>query len=116
MPNPTQPHVMQEQVDVLTAVPGVSAWVLRRARTREVQRYLVFGKPDASRAVDKATLNVSVFHATPDGLGESRFTLPGAQAKVDRAKVEEAVFSAGLSTNPPYTLPGPMPMSKVEAA
>jgi predicted Zn-dependent protease len=30
--------------------------------------------------------------------------------------VEEAVFSAGLSTNPPYILPDPKPMTKVQAA
>ena len=116
MPNPTKSHVLQEHVDVLANVPGVSAWVLRHAHQREVQRYLIFGKPDASRAVDETTLNVSVFHSTPDGLGEARFMVPGAQSKIDRAKVEEAVFSAGLSTNPPYALPDPRPMPKVEAA
>jgi len=116
MPDTIRSQGLSSQVDALRSVTGVSAWVLRRTHSREVQRYLIFGEPEASRMVEETVLDVSVFHAAEEGLGESRFSLPGADARIQRAKVEEAVVAAGLSHNPPYALPDPQPMPKVEAS
>ncbi len=36
---------LQSYAKVLESVDGVSAWVLRRVRSREAQRYIIFDRP-----------------------------------------------------------------------
>jgi predicted Zn-dependent protease len=100
---------------VLESMDGVSAWVLRKVRSREAQRYIIFDRPEADRAVDESTLKVTLFHTGKDGQGEASFTLPGANVELTPGRIEEALFAAGLASNPPYVLPGPQPMPAVAA-
>jgi len=105
---------MKAYQDVLTSVPGVSAWVLRRSRSTQHQRYLLHDRPECERTVEETTLTVTVFNQHEGGQGEASFTLFGADAPLARSQVEDAVFMASLQSNPAYALPEPAPMPAVE--
>lgn len=104
---------MKAYRDILDSVPGVSAWVLRRRRSTEFQRYLLFERPESERTVESTSVSATVLHDHDGVQGESRFTLFGPDATLDRRRVEEAVFMASLQENPPYALPAPARMHDV---
>jgi PmbA protein len=105
---------MKAYQEILSSVPGVSAWVLRRTRSIQHQRYLLHDRPECERTVEETTLTATVFNDHEGGQGQASFTLFGAEAPLDRSQVEDAVFMASLQTNPAYALPEPAPMPAVE--
>jgi PmbA protein len=105
---------MKAYQDILTSVPGVSAWILRLVRSTQHQRYLLKDSPECERTVEENTLTVTVFNQHEGGQGATSFTLFGADAPLARSQVEDAVFMASLQANPPYALPEPAPMKRVE--
>lgn len=92
--------------DVVSRVEGVSAWIVRRTRSTQHQRYLLVDTPESERAVDRTQVDITVVHDHEGGQGLSSFTLYGDML-LDASQVEDAVFRASLQGNPPYTLPEP---------
>lgn len=92
---------------------GVDDWRLRRTVSTSTQYYLARREPENARSARSERLEVEVYNDHPAHHGgepsrgsASATLLPGEDAHVD-ARVEEAVFMAGLTDNPPYGLPGP---------
>jgi PmbA protein len=104
---------MKAYSDILASVPGVSAWVVRRSRSTEFQRYLLLDRPESERTVERTAVTVAILHDHDGMQGESSFTLFGPDAALDRRRVEEAIFMASLQSNPPYALPDPTRMRDV---
>lgn len=100
----------------LSSAPGVSDWIALRQTTSEAQRYLIFDRPESSRTVDRSITDVTVFHDHDGGRGSAEVRLSGRNADLGSSAVEEAVFAAGLQSNPPFSLPVPAPFEEVTTA
>jgi PmbA protein len=106
---------MKEYVRALESADGVSAWVIRKNRTVQRQRYLLRDQAESERNVEDATVTVTVHHADDAGQGEAEFTVPDDGGPLDPQLIEDAVFRASLQGNPPYSLPEPGELQSVES-
>ncbi|HMB71390.1 MAG TPA: metallopeptidase TldD-related protein [bacterium] len=105
---------MKEFVKAFESVNGVSAWVIRKNRTVQRQRYLLRDGTESERNVEDATITVTIHHVDDAGQGEAQFTVPDDGRPPDPRLIEDAVFRASLQGNPPYTLPEPGQLQNVE--
>lgn len=106
---------MKECVEALESAGGVSAWILRRNRTVERQRYLLRDGAESERNVENATITVALHHVDDSGQGEAQFTVADDGRPLDARLIEDAVFRASLQGNPPYSLPEPGELRSVES-
>ncbi len=97
----------------LEHTPGVNDWRLRHVRSTSTQYYLARREPENERSVQCERLEVEVYNDHPAAQGgqpsrgaASVSLLPGEEAQIG-ARIEQAVFMAGLTDNPPFGLPGP---------
>jgi len=104
---------MKSPREVVAGVAGVSDWIVTRAERTETQRYLVFDRLDSARTVERTSTRVAVLNDHDGGRGRSDVVLEGRDAELDPKAVEEAVFAAGLQSNPAYGLPDPAPYPTV---
>jgi predicted Zn-dependent protease len=94
---------------------GVSDWQVRKLTRRSAQRFLIGDQTETQRLVAIEQVQAHIYNdhpsqATPARGATSRILLPeeiADQTRLQRA-LEEAVFIASLTHNPPYTLPRPL--------
>ncbi len=98
----------------------VHDWSVRTVHRRSHELYLVRDAVESRRTVEtvRAIAKVHRDLRGPGGeplRGFSSFTLlPDDSPSAAQAKLDEALFAAGLACNPPYTLPGPAPYPQVQ--
>ncbi|HEU5370053.1 MAG TPA: hypothetical protein VFU69_16400, partial [Ktedonobacterales bacterium] len=93
---------------------GVSDWQAQRLIQHSAQRFLISNQTETQRLVATEQVQACIYndhpsHATQARGATSRILLPeeiADQARLQQA-LEEAVYIAGLTDNPPYTLPTP---------
>ncbi|UCC76667.1 MAG: hypothetical protein JSW37_14360, partial [Anaerolineales bacterium] len=104
--------MLQQIVNALRNQDGVNDWLVRHIQRTSQQHYVIGDAPESTRAVTSERSVVTVMNDHPaaqrgEGFmrGEAEVTvLPSDLPHVSR-KLEEAVFMAGLTDNPPYGLP-----------
>ncbi|HEY7355221.1 MAG TPA: metallopeptidase TldD-related protein [Ktedonobacterales bacterium] len=100
---------------------GISDWQAQRLTRRSAQRFLISNQIETQRLVATEQMQACIYNDHPAHTAQargatSRILLPeeiADQAHLQHA-LEEAVFIAGLTDNPPYTLPTP-PMAGYSA-
>lgn len=99
--------MINEIAEKLSAHEGLSAWQIRRVKSRSNQLFLVAEETESRRTVETERYAITVFvEREAEGkkvLGESEFLfIPGEELK---PKVESAAAMAALVANEPFTLP-----------
>jgi predicted Zn-dependent protease len=115
--------MLQQLVDALHKQDGVNDWLVRYIQKMSHQHYVIGDGPENTRAVNSERVVVTVMNdhlAAQRGeelmRGEAEVTvLPSDLPHVSR-KLEEAVFMAGLTDNPPYGLPMSSEFPRVDLA
>lgn len=112
MMRPTDP--LETVTQALERQAGVSDWQAQRLIQRSAQRFLIGNQTEAQRLVAKEQVKARIYNDHPSQAiqargATSRILLPEEIADLARLqhRLEEAVFIAGLTHNPPYTLPRP---------
>lgn len=91
----------------LEAHPDVHDWTVQETRQTSTQLYLIGNEPEAIRLARTVRYDAQIYRDHDGGRGEASISLqPGDIDKLG-ARLDEAVFLAGMSTNPPFTLPAP---------
>ncbi len=101
--------MLDKVVRALRTQPGVDDWLVRLVRKTSTQYYTIGARPESRREVDSEHAVVTVMNDHPgareaEGIkrGEAQLTvLPTDLARLPE-KLEEAVFMASLTDNPPY--------------
>src|SRR5215213_9807564 len=102
--------MLNKITDALNKRNDLAGWTVRHLITRGTQMYAVPDQTEAQRAVGIEQYKIDVLRRTSDregkeAVGSGNATLlPGGD--ID-ATIEKAVLTAGLVSNPVYTLPGP---------
>jgi predicted Zn-dependent protease len=95
--------------------PRVHAWQVRTVRVAGTQTYLVRDQLEAGRDTSQEVREVVVFVKNGDRLGRAAMTLGPAELRDPAARLERAVFMAGLGGDPEWTLPGATAVPAVPA-
>ena len=104
----------------LQAHAAVHDWRVELNRKRSYQLFLVGERVESVRTVETVRAQVRIYndHPSPEGemaRGEATFIVhPQDGDSAIARKLEEAVFMAGLTSNPPFGLPGPADYPAVE--
>jgi PmbA protein len=104
----------------LQAHAAVDDWQVEVNHKRSHQLFLVGERVECERTVETVRAGVRIYHdhLSPQGeevRGEASFVvLPGDSDEAIGRKLEEAVFMAGLVSNPPFGLPSPTHYPVVE--
>lgn len=113
-------HLHRKAIALVQGHRDVHDWSVRTVRRQSFELYLVRDAVESRRTVEtvRAIAEVHRDLRGPGGepqRGFSSFTLlPDDGPSAARAKLDEALFAAGLALNPPYTLPGPATYPQVE--
>lgn len=84
----------------------VAAWRTQRIVTSDRQRYLVKTDPESERRTSGEATTLTVFTRNGETLGSAALTVqPEDRTRFD-ARIEEAVYMAGLGGDAPWSLPG----------
>jgi predicted Zn-dependent protease len=108
--------MLNKITDALNKRNDLAGWTVRHLITRGTQVYAVPDQTEAQRAVGIEQYKIDVLRRTSDregkeAVGSGNATLlPGGD--ID-ATIEKAVLTAGLVSNPVYTLPEPAPLPDV---
>lgn len=89
----------------LEAHPGVQDWTLRETQQDSSQLYLIKTEPEAVRLVHTVRYDLDIYHDHDGGRGAAGISLQPGDLGGLAARLDEAVYLAGLTHNPPYTLP-----------
>jgi predicted Zn-dependent protease len=101
-------------VTALAAHTQVNDWVARHIAQTGTQLFLIGTEPEALRQVTTERYEVTVYRDHDRGRGEANISLTAADLPYLGKRLDEAAFMAGLSGNPPYTLPRPEPFPQVQ--
>jgi PmbA protein len=114
--------MLQPIVDALRKQDGVHDWLVRSIATSSTQYYVIGQRIENSRTVSNQKVVVTVMNDHPAARGkgmmrgEAQVTMvPSDQAHLAH-KLDQAVFMAKLTDNPPYGLPGMSEYPAVEVA
>lgn len=113
-------RVHKQAIALVQGCRDAHDWSVRTVRRRSVELYLVRDAVESRRTVEtvRALAEVHRDLRGPGGepqRGASSFTLlPDESLSSAQAKLDQALFAAGLALNPPYTLPGPAAYPQVE--
>ncbi|MCL4458743.1 MAG: metallopeptidase TldD-related protein [Chloroflexi bacterium] len=92
---------------VLAQRADVHDWTLRWQMKKGIQLYLVGDQTENLRSISTERMVLDVHHDHNGFRGSSSFIILPGELDTLAAKLDEAVFMASLSRNPPYTLPRP---------
>jgi predicted Zn-dependent protease len=112
--------MLQPIITQLRKHPAIHDWQVEINRTRSHQRFLVGEEVESVRTLETVRAQVSIYndHPSPQGnaaRGEASFVvLPQDGPSAIASKLDDAVFMAGLVSNPPFSLPGPSDYPLVE--
>ncbi len=114
-----QADPLETVAQALERQAGVSDWQARKIIQRSAQLFLIGDQTETRRLVATEEVQVRVYNDHPPRNPQTngrlargatrRILLPeeiADQTRLQRA-LEEAIFIAGLTDNPPYSLPGP---------
>ncbi len=106
--------LLETTTQALERQAGVSDWQAQQISQRSAQLFLIGSQTETRRLVSAEQVLTHIYndHPAGDGLARGatrRILLPEEIANQDRLQhaLEEAVFIAGLTNNPPYSLPEP---------
>lgn len=94
----------------------VAGWRVQRVTTSDRQTYLVKTEPESHRHTMGETVTLTVFTRNGDLLGSAAITLRPEERDRFAARIDEAVFMAGLGGEAPWAQPGPGQAAQVELA
>lgn len=109
-------------VKTLRETQGAHGWIVRQVENNSTQSYLIGAERECSRRVHSERYQVTVMndHPARDGSGSARgeaeATILPADLPELESKLAELVFTAGLTDNRPYDLPGPAQYASVATA
>ncbi|MDH7487218.1 MAG: metallopeptidase TldD-related protein [Anaerolineae bacterium] len=112
--------MLEQIIRHLQAHTAVHDWQVELNHKRSHQLFLVGERVESERSVETVRARVRIYndHPGPEGdlaRGEASFVvLPQDDDTAIARKLEEAVFMAGLVSNPPFGLPGPADYPAVE--
>ncbi len=114
--------MLHDTIIALRSQQGADDWLVHHVKKASTQLYWIGAQPESRRRVDSEQVIVTVYndHAAKsgDGLrrGEASVTLlPGDLGDLP-SRLDQAVFMASLTDNPPFGLPGPAEHPRVEIA
>jgi predicted Zn-dependent protease len=114
--------MLQPIVDALREKDGVHDWLARHIVTSSTQYYVIGQRIENSRTVSSQKAVVTVMNDHPatkvDGMmrGEAQVTVVPSDQPHLAEKLEQAVFMASVTDNPPYGLAGTTEYPVVEVA
>ncbi len=94
--------------------PKIDAWQIRSTRSTGYQTFLVKANPESERRTATASHTVTVFVKNGATLGSSTITLVPTDAGAIDARLDDAVYMAGLGGDVPWALPGAAAWPHVE--
>ncbi|MBC8447936.1 MAG: hypothetical protein H8D78_09315 [Chloroflexi bacterium] len=112
--------MLEQIIKQLRSHTAVHDWQVQLSRKRSHQLFLVGERVESERSVETVRAEVRIYndHPGPEGdvaRGEASFVvLPQDGDTAIAHKLEEAAFTAGLTNNPPFGLPGPADYPAVE--
>ena len=115
--------MLQQVVNALRKQDGVHDWVVRHIQKTSNQYYVIGTRPENRRTVTSERAVVTVMNDHPPAKkgegrmrGEAEVTLLPSDLQHLPRKLDQAVFMAGLTDNPPYGLPVPSEYPSVDLA
>lgn len=108
--------MLNKIVDALKGRSDLSGWTVRHFRSHGAQVYAVLERIESQRLVNVERYKIDVLCQTSDPTGKQTVgsgditLLPGDDI---HAAIEKAVLTAGLVSNPVYTLPAPAALPDV---
>jgi PmbA protein len=115
--------MLQQVLNRLRKQDGVDDWLVRHIEKTSNQYYVIGVRPENRRTVTSERLVVTVMndHAPADKdqghvRGQAEVTLVASDLQHLEERLEQAVFMAGLTDNPPYGLPAPSQYPGVDLA
>jgi predicted Zn-dependent protease len=99
----------------LEAHPRVQDWIVRETRQDSNQLYLIGAEPEAERLTHTTRYDIDIYHDHDGGRGEASVSLQPGEVGQLGARLDEATYLAGLSHNPPFSLPRAAAYPQVEA-
>jgi len=112
--------MFQPMLDALRKQEGVDDWLVRQIDTTSTQYYVIGQRIENSRTVSSQKTVVTVMNDHPAAQGrmrgEAQVTVVPSDLPHLADKLEQAVFMAGVTDNPPYGLPGPCKYPAVDVA
>lgn len=105
-------------VDALSG-RGLSGWQVRESRRTSHQSFLALSESECRRTAETRSWIVSIHKKRGDALGLSSFKLTEADSSALNARIDDAVFAAGLVSNQAFDLPepgGPLPEVDIDDA
>jgi predicted Zn-dependent protease len=112
--------MFRETIDALQRQPGAHDWVAHHRRKTSTQLYIIGPRPESKRQVQSEQVVVTLYNdhrgRESDSLcrGEAQVTVLTGDLPALAPKLEQAVFMASLTDNPPYGLPGPAVYPEVD--
>ncbi|HMA35546.1 MAG TPA: hypothetical protein VKY74_13855, partial [Chloroflexia bacterium] len=101
------PSMLDAIQQVLESHPEVHDWTAQATHQDSTQLYLIGAEPEAHRRTHTARYDLTIFRDHDGARGEANISLqPGDIARLP-ARLDEAVYLAGMSHNPPFSLPPP---------
>ena len=96
---------MPGPVELLTATPGLSDWVVSTRQLIRNELYFGATRTDATRHVEEAFADITIYRDQGDRRGGARFRVtPGHEADLAR-RLEEAKAQAELGAQPKWSFP-----------
>ncbi|HUS15537.1 MAG TPA: metallopeptidase TldD-related protein [Chloroflexia bacterium] len=85
----------------------VHDWTLQETHQDSTQLYLIGAEPEAVRLAHTARYDITIYRDHDGERGQASASLQAGDLSQLDARLDEAAFLAGMSHNPPYTLPRP---------
>ena len=114
--------MLERVIQALESQRGVDDWLVRHVRNESTQYYLAREWPENQRTAQVELFEVEVYNDHPaaqsgqPSRGSASLTLLPGEDPQSGERIQEAVFMAGLTDNPPYGLPGPAVYPRVLTA
>lgn len=100
--------------EALSKDARIHAWQIQSVEQSELQSYLVETRLEAERHVESDAHQIAVFVRNGDLVGRASLTITPEDAGRLDARIDEAVFMAGLGGDAPWALPGAGDLPPVE--
>ena len=98
--------MMNKVINILKKTSGISDWRVSSMRTESTELFFVHKNLETVRSTDTTDLNVTVYLAHDERLGEASFSVYSSYDEGKIAEeIEKAKKKAAIIANQPYSLP-----------
>ena len=98
--------MMNKVINILNKTSGISDWRVSSMRTESTELFFVHKNLETVRSTDTTDLNVTVYLAHDERLGEASFSVYSSYDEEKIAEeIEKAKKKAAIIANQPYSLP-----------